>query len=139
MAKAAILDNNLAPVDVIAKAVATEGKPPLTFASRNSYELLDVVDLTAVVGIGFEDIEGAVQQSVELRLASKEISSEPLEARGGADRERRAHVLPRRFVFLRVPWRSSLRNSSAGRLLPARYSWLLFRMCSRTFGSRSSR
>ena len=138
-AKSAILDNNLTPVDVIAKAVAAEGKSPLAFASRNAHKLLDVVDLTAVARIGFEDTEGAVQQCVELRMAPKEISSQPLEAWSCADRERDTHVLPRRFVLLRAPCRSSWRNSSAGRLLPARYSWLLFRMCSRTFGSRSSR
>jgi len=39
-AKAAIVKSNLAPVDVIAKPVAPEGKPPLAFASRNSYKLL---------------------------------------------------------------------------------------------------
>ena len=74
----AIMENHLAFVNVVPKPIAAQRKPPLAFTSRNSDKLLDVMSPASVVWIGFEDLQGAVQESAEVGVASKQIPNEPL-------------------------------------------------------------
>ena len=72
------MENHLAFVNVVPKPIAAQRKTPSAFTSRNSDKLLDVMSPASVVWIGFEDLQGAVQESAEVGVTTKQIPSEPL-------------------------------------------------------------
>ena len=127
-----ILDAQLAPAGRRPKAI-------LAFALRHAAELEDVVQLRSVVRIGTEDLHRLRLTGREFLVAPDQVARQPLVVRRRADDEGSAHRERRRRRVAGAAWRSSARKSSAGRLLPARYSALLFRMCARMAGSCSSR
>ena len=133
--------------DVIPKAEAAKAEPVLAFPERDVFELLDLMMASTVVRIPSEDGSGFFVPSSEFLMLFAEQFGKPIKVRRGANNKIRRHtfwrrVLPPRFLMLRSLSSSALssaKSSSAGRLLPARYSLWLISMSRRTFGSCSSR
>ena len=120
--EAAVVEYDLAALDVIAKAEATQAESVLTaFSWRDSAEFDDVVLAAQVVRVGAENIEGLGIDAGEFWMLPVESPEEAIEA------------------FPRLRSCSSRRSSSAGRLLPARYSSRPFAMIARILGSWISR
>jgi hypothetical protein len=84
--EAAVVEYDLAALDVIAKAEATQAQPVLTACSgRDSSEFEDVVLVAQVVWVGAEDIEGLGIDAGKFWMLSVESPEEAIELGDGAD------------------------------------------------------
>jgi hypothetical protein len=145
--KTAAVQYDLLTFDIIAKPESAQSQPILVFPVRDIGQLLDRITASSVIRICLkEDTDLFVPGGKFLRLFSSDLASR---SKWGccADGESRRHtfwrrLLPPRFSMLRSLSSSALssaKSSSAGRLLPARYSLRLISISRFTFGSCSSR
>ena len=122
--EAAVVQDHLLTCNVVAEPPATQPQPVLPIAASYPSKFLDVVLPRPVVGITAENLEGLILARSKLRITLEETARQPLIVGCGAYRKCRRHdFFWRRPVDFPSPSAlNSAKNSSAGRLFPARYS-----------------
>ena len=138
---------DLLSFDIVTKPESAQSQPILAFPGRDIGQLLDRITACSVIRILTKDEDAFFIPCGEFLVLFSKRFGKSVKVRGGADGESRRHtfwrrVLPLRFSMLRSLSSSALssaKRSSAGRLLPARYSLRLISISRFTFGSCSSR
>jgi len=121
-------------LDVVSEPEAPRPDAILAIAGLHVAELPDGMRAREIVRVFLEYLQRPPKVAVEVAVMLPKRPRQALEMRLRTDGER-SHLAARRRFALASSASSSARKSSAGRLLPARYSSLLFRMCSWTTGS----
>jgi hypothetical protein len=122
--EAAVVQDHLLTCNVVAEAPAAQPQPVLPIAAPYPGKFFDVVLPRPVVGITAENLEGLILARSKLRITLEETARQALIVGCGAHRKCWRHdFFWRRPVDFPSPSAlNSAKNSSAGRLFPARYS-----------------
>jgi hypothetical protein len=122
--EAAVVQDHLLTCNVVAEPPVTQPQPVLPIAAPYPSKFFDVVLPRPVVGITAENLEGLALARSKLSITLEETARQLLIVRCGAYRKYRRHdFFWRRPVDFPSPSAlNSAKNSSAGRLFPARYS-----------------
>ena len=91
-AKATVPEPNLAALDVVAEAPATQAQPVLALAWTHAFQLLDVITRAEVVWIRLEDFSDAILQQPQVGVLLEEFTEQPLLVRRATDGKRRRHT-----------------------------------------------
>ena len=77
--KAAVLEHDVADIDVVPESEAAEGESPLAFPEGDSLQFLDMMGSAPVVRVSREDVDGSLEERMELRMASAKRSCQAFE------------------------------------------------------------
>jgi len=70
--KAAVLEHDLAAIDVVTESEAAKREPPLALPEGDSLQFLDVMGSAPVMGIGRESLNGSLEEISEFGVAFAE-------------------------------------------------------------------
>jgi len=87
-AEVAVLHNDLPVIDVIAEPKAAQRKSPLAIAFAHTFQLLDMVGMTAVIRVGRENLVGTTLDGLKFPMRPDESLCKPLVAGRGVNRKR---------------------------------------------------